>query len=153
MNPNVLKNLLASLSITDTRFILVGGLAVVLCGYARATYDVDLLIDHDQANISSFLETVSKIGEGHANELTTQDFDLTEGCITIHEDDLQIDVFTIMGGQTYEQLLPFTSRHQIDDAVSILYLNIEGLLLLKSKSVRPKDQNDVLHLQQLQSNS
>jgi predicted nucleotidyltransferase len=153
MNPNALKNLLVSLSTTGTRFILVGGLAVELCGYARATYDVDILIDHEEANIACFLDTVSKIGEGYAKELSTRDFDLTEGCITIHENELQIDVFTIMGGHTYAKLLPFTSLHQIDASTSILHLNIEGLLLLKSQSARPKDQNDVLHLQQLLPNS
>lgn len=153
MNPNVLKNLLVSLSATGIRFILVGGLAVELCGYARATYDVDLIIDHDEANIGGFLGTVSQIGEGHAKELSTTDFDLSEGCITIHEEELQIDVFTIMGGKTYHDLLPFTSRHEIDGTTPILHLNIAGLILLKSKSARPKDQNDVLHLQQLQSNS
>jgi predicted nucleotidyltransferase len=153
MNPSTLKNLLASLSTTGTRFILVGGLAVELCGYARATYDVDLLIDHDADTINRFLSTISQIGAGHAKELTTADFDLTEGCITIHEDELQIDVFTIMGGHTYADLLPFTSLHPLDDVSSIRHLNIEGLILLKSKSARPKDQNDVLHLQQLLSNS
>ncbi len=111
MNPNTLKNLLVSLSTTGIRFILVGGLAVELCGYARATYDVDLLIDHGETNISRFIEVVSNIGAGDANALTTQDFDLTEGSINIHEDDLQIDVFTIMSGHTYDNLLAFTSIH------------------------------------------
>jgi predicted nucleotidyltransferase len=153
MNPSTLKNLLASLSTTGTRFILVGGLAVELCGYARATYDVDLLIDHDTDTINRFLSTVSNLGAGHAKELTAQDFDLTEGCITIHEDGLQIDVFTIMGGHTYADLLPLTALHLLDDLTCVRHLNTEGLILLKSKSARPKDQNDVLHLQQLLSNS
>ena len=131
----------------------MGGLAVELCGYARATYDVDLLIDHDDTNVSRFLEVVSSIGEGSATALTTSDFDLSEGCITIHEDDLQIDVFTIMGGYTYEKLIAFTSIHQLDEATSIHYLNTEGLILLKSTSARPKDQNDVLHLREIISHS
>jgi hypothetical protein len=129
----------------------VGGLAVELCGYARATYDVDLLIDHDEKNISHFLEVVSGIGAGNAKALTPQDFDLTEGCITIHEDDLQIDVFTIMGGKTYDDLFGYTSIHQLDEMLPIHHLNAEGLILLKSTSSRPKDQNDVLHLRELQS--
>jgi predicted nucleotidyltransferase len=153
MNPNTLKNLLVSLSTTGIRFILVGGLAVELCGYARATYDVDLLIDHDESNISRFIEVVSNIGSGHAKALTTQDFDLTEGCITIHEDDLQIDVFTIMGGHTYDNLLAFTSRHPLNEMTSMHHLNAEGLVLLKSTSTRPKDQNDVLQLRELISHS
>jgi hypothetical protein len=153
MNPNTLKNLLVSLSTTGIRFILVGGLAVELCGYARATYDVDILIDHDEANIRHFLGVVSNIGAGNAKALTTQDFDLTEGFITIHEDDLQIDVFTIMGGHTYDNLLAFTSLHQLDEMTLIHHLNAEGLILLKSTSTRPKDQNDVLHLRDLQSHS
>ncbi len=60
-----------------------------------------------------------------------------------------MDVFTIMSGHTYEDLLPLSSIHQIDQ-VEIVYLNAEGLIKLKSDSLRPQDQLDVQALQEIQ---
>ena len=149
MNPSALENLLVTLSTNRIRFILVGGLAVELCGHQRATYDVDILLDTETNNLTHFLETLSQLGEGYAKELTVDDFDLTEGCITIHDFDLQLDVFSIMGGKTYEQLLPYTLTHFVNSDASILHLNADGLILLKSDSVRPKDQQDVAALKSI----
>ncbi len=80
--------------------------------------------------------------------LTPDDFMLEEGSIRIVED-FPVDVFTIMSGHTYEDLLPLSSIHQIDQ-VEIVYLNAEGLIKLKSDSLRPQDQLDVQALQEIQ---
>lgn len=45
----------------DVRYVVVGGLAVVLHGYARATVDVDLVLALDEANLSRFLKTAQAL--------------------------------------------------------------------------------------------
>lgn len=40
----------------DVQYVVVGGLAVVLHGYARATVDVDLVLALDASNLRRFLE-------------------------------------------------------------------------------------------------
>lgn len=151
MNPRSLRNLLDILSTSNVRFLVVGGIAVELSGYPRATFDLDLLLDHDPENIARFLQALSGFGQGYARELETGDFDLTEGCITINEEEIQIDVFTLMGGRTYADLLPYRSWHSPTDSPPIPYLNADGLILLKSRSVRPKDQSDVAALRALKT--
>ncbi|HUF09688.1 MAG TPA: DUF6036 family nucleotidyltransferase [Rhodothermales bacterium] len=145
--PTTFEELLADLSRHDVDYILVGGLAVTLCGFVRATLDVDILIQADSENIRRLLQRLEYFGDGHARELEPDDFKMEEGSIRIVEE-FAIDIFTLMSGNTYEDLLPLTARHTLGD-VEVVYLNAEGLIALKSKSLRPQDQIDVLALRDI----
>ncbi len=139
------EKLLAGLCRCDVDYILVGGLAVALCGYVRATMDVDILVRADSANVARMLACLQRFGEGAARELAVEDFAVEEGAIRIVED-FPLDVFTLMNGQTYEDLLPLTALHEVED-VAIRHLTPEGLIRLKAGSLRPKDRLDVEALQ------
>lgn len=145
---NAFERLLADLNEAGVEFVLVGGLAVALCGHIRATEDVDILIHTEGGNVARLLSGLETFGEGVARELRVEDFTLEEGAIRIVED-FPLDVFTQMSGYAYEDLLPYTEQHTVGDA-TIRHLNIEGLLMLKSDSLRPKDQLDVQALQAIQ---
>jgi hypothetical protein len=138
---------LADLSAAQVDFILVGGVAVALAGYARATEDVDLLVEASPENIQRLLAALEDFGEGHARKLTPGDFALEEGAVRVVED-FPLDLFTQMSGYTYADLLPFTDEHDIR-ATTIRYLDAEGLIRLKKDSLRPKDQLDVQALRAL----
>lgn len=58
------------------------------------------------------------------------------------------DIFTLMCGHTYHDLLAY-SRTQAVFGAEIRYLGLEGLILLKSPSDREKDQLDVAVLRRL----
>jgi hypothetical protein len=143
---------LADLSQHQIKYLLVGGLAVALCGYTRATIDVDILIDNSKENIDLLLNRLIHFGEGFARELSYQDFDLAEGCIRINED-FQLDIFTIMHGNTYQDLLKYARVHDLENGVQIKYLGREGLIKLKQFSLRPKDQLDVQILKEMMGES
>ncbi len=138
---NGFERLLADLSSAGVEYILTGGMAVALSGYARATEDVDLLVQADPQNIARLLACLEHFGEGAARELSIEDFTMEEGAIRVVED-FPLDLFTQMSGYAYEDLLPLTNEHRIEDA-TIRYLNAEGLIRLKKDSLRPKDQLDV----------
>lgn len=145
---NAFAKLLADLSAADVEFIVVGGVAVALAGYLRATEDIDVLIRTDEKNIRRLLDALEDFGEGHARELSPDDFALEEGAVRIVED-FPLNLFTQMGGRTYEDLLPLTDEHVVGENV-VRYLNTEGLILLKKDSLRPKDQLDVQALRDIQ---
>jgi len=133
--------LLVVLSRSGVKYILVGGLAVDLCGYSRVTQDVDIIIDYSEENIKLLMSELLKFGEGSAKALSHNDFDLAEGCIRIVED-FPLDIFTIMRGYTYQDLTQYIEIHELD-GVEIPYLNADGLIELKKNSLRAKDQLDV----------
>lgn len=141
------EKLLAGLSRSGVEYILVGGLAVELCGFSRATMDVDILIRCSRQNIEALLNRLVGFGNGSAAELNIEDFNLEEGCIRVIEE-FPLDIFTIMGGKTYEDLLPDSSIYSLDDT-DIRFLDLEGLIAMKSGSSRPKDQIDVQALKDL----
>lgn len=54
--------LLRALSEAQVRYVLVGGIAIQLHGYMRATFDVDLVLAMDDANLARFIDVASRLG-------------------------------------------------------------------------------------------
>jgi hypothetical protein len=73
----------------------------------RLTEDVDILIEPSRENTARFLDAMSGYGEGFARELSCDDFTDEEGAIRIVEEteQCQVDVFTRMSGQYFDDLL------------------------------------------------
>ena len=144
------EKLLVKLANGGVQFVIVGGIAVTLHGYVRLTEDVDVLIEPSTQNVRRLLESLADYGEGFARELDLDDFDDEEGAIRIVEvvERSQLDVFTRMSGLTYQDLrtdadILNLSGHQIP------YASKTALIGLKSRSVREKDQFDVIALKRL----
>jgi hypothetical protein len=123
-------------------YILVGGLAVDLCGFARSTEDVDIIVNHSPENIKKMLACLTLFGEGSARELTVEDFTVEEGCIRVVED-FPVDIFVVMSGYTYADLLKYSAVYNTKQNVSIRHLNAQGIMMLKKDSLRPKDRIDI----------
>lgn len=145
---NAFEKLLVDLAKASVDFLLVGGMAVAFCGHVRATEDVDILVQADAANIRKLLTTLEDFGEGHASALSVDDFTMEEGAIRVVED-FPLDIFTQMSGHTYEDLLPLTDEHAVQEA-TVRHLNAESLIRLKKDSLRPRDQQDVQALRDIQ---
>lgn len=149
MEAGPFEKLLVDLSRAEVRFLVVGGVACALNGYARTTEDVDILIDSDPANVARLLRSLERLGEGHARELSPADFPDEEGAVRLIED-FPLDIFTRMGGRRYADMQRYRKTSELD-GVEIPFVDIDGLILLKSGSVRGRDQIDVELLKRLKS--
>lgn len=149
MEPSFEK-LLVLLADAKVDFVLVGGLAVTLQGYVRFTEDVDILIASDPANVARLLESLADYGEGFSRELTLEDFAEEEGAIRIIEaaEQCQIDVFTILSGRTYDEVIKDADSIVLNER-SIHYASKASLIGWKEASAREKDRLDTLALKQL----
>lgn len=143
------EELLEGLTQNNIDYILIGGLAVDICGFSRATMDMDILVKMSEENVKRLLNCLESFGEGSVRELNLEDFTLEEGCIRIVEE-FPLDVFTLIKGYTYQDLLPDSDIFITEKGVKIRYLNAEGLIKLKEGSARPKDQLDVQELKKMQ---
>ena len=103
-----------------------------------------MLVEATPSNLARLISTLSTFGDGAAAALTPDDFPVEEGCVRVAED-FDVDVFTVMSGHTYADLLPLTVDHDVDGS-SVRFLSAEGLIRLKEPSLRPKDQADVAAL-------
>ncbi len=132
--------LLAVLVRAQVEFLVVGGVAVAQAGFARFTEDIDLLVDGSPENVRRLIGALSTYGDGAAAELTPDDFPDEEGAVRL-VDDVVVDLFTRMSGRTYADLASSTVVSDRSGA-RVLYLDADGLIALKSQSLRPKDRLD-----------
>lgn len=141
---NPFEELLVGLTQAQIDFITVGGMACAMNGYLRATEDVDLIVKNTPENIQKLIQFLSCYGQGFGAELKVSDFTDEEGALRLIEE-FPIDIFVVMGGRHFEELLPYRDTIAIE-GTKVPFLNLDGLILLKTGSVRPKDQIDVAQL-------
>ena len=141
------EKLLVDLARTGVDFAVVGGVAVSLNGFIRATDDVDILVDESPENVRRLLDCLSQWGEGWAKELRIDEFVAQEGSIRVMED-FDLDIFTRMRGRALKDFRP-RLRHLETGGVRIPYLAAEDLIILKEGSRREKDQLDISALRRI----
>ena len=140
MSPDALLDLLGRLESEGVEYVLVGGHAVRLNGFSRATEDIDILLPSSLENGRRMIRALSFLQA--AKELDPNWFappaDAPEN-IRI-ADDLLIDILFAANGQTYQSLQDHV-RTLVVDGVAIRTLDIEGLLKTKT-DYRDKDRLD-----------
>jgi hypothetical protein len=96
---NQLKDVFSSFQKHDVRYLAIGGIAAVLYGVPRATFDLDILIEATPSNVKRLLEALIDARLGTA-DLTTPEGVLAHD-ITIFRDRVRIDVQTATPGITF----------------------------------------------------
>jgi hypothetical protein len=96
-----LKGVFSSFESHDVRYVVIGGIAAILHGVPRATFDLDILIDPTPENAQRLLDALREAGLGTAS-LTTPEEVLVH-VITVFQDRLRIDVQTSTPGITFSQ--------------------------------------------------
>jgi predicted nucleotidyltransferase len=144
------ERLLARLTASEVRFLVVGGVAAILNGYVRLTEDIDLLVDAAPGNLEKLISCLAAFGEGHGGGLALEDFTPEPGAIRIIEEseDCQIDLFTEISGWSYAELVDGSETAEIGP-VRFRHASKSQLMAIKSGSVREKDQLDVLAMKRL----
>ncbi len=96
-----LKDVFRSFADRDVRYVVIGGIAAVMHGVPRATFDVDLLIDPTPENAEHLLAALEEAQVGTASLITPQQLLANE--ITVFSDRVRIDVQTSTPGLTFER--------------------------------------------------
>lgn len=141
------ERLLADLVRSGVDYAVVGGVAVSLNGFIRATDDLDILVHEAPDNIRRLLECLAAWGEGWSRELTVEDFAPQEGSIRVIED-FELDIFVRMRGHSLDEFRPRLQHFEFN-GVRVPYLAARDLILLKQDSWREKDKLDVAALRKL----
>ena len=154
MSPD-LERLVPTLVRSGVEFIVIGGVAAIIHGSARATYDVDLLYSRNEANIQRlanllasyapylreappdlpFVWDVKTIRDGLNFTLTTDLGDI----------DLLGDV---AGGETYQTLLSHSFEVEAF-GVRFKCIDLPTLIRIKEAAGRRKDQEAIAELRVL----
>ncbi len=93
---NRLQDVFRSFQQHDVKYVVIGGIAAILHGVPRATFDLDILIEATPENAKRLLDGLLDAGLGTATLTTVEDLLANE--ITIFKDRVRIDVQTATPG-------------------------------------------------------
>ena len=83
----------------EVKYLVIGGVASVLYGVPRATFDLDILIEATAENAQRLLAALEEAGFGTATLTTAKD--IVEHEITVFNDRVRIDVQTYTPGVSF----------------------------------------------------
>lgn len=141
------RDFLKALNDQEVKYILVGGLAVVLHGHARVTGDMDIWVECTETNykklVKAFHQFHMPVFDMTLEKfLNSTDYDV----FSFGRNPLGIDIMTNVKGiefdKSYEQSTVFD-----DDGLLIRIIHINQLIEAKKASGRLKDLDDIQQLQ------
>jgi hypothetical protein len=135
----------------NVEYILIGGYALNFHGYQRFTGDLDIWLKDTSENRRRLRQTFVTCEMGDYPMIETMEF--VVGWTEFHlNNGLQLDILTSMKGlegYTFDECLKMASIADIE-GVNIPFLHINQLIQNKKIVNRPKDQIDVIALEQIQ---
>jgi hypothetical protein len=137
---NRLKDVFASFERHDVHYVIIGGIAAILHGVPRATFDLNILIEPTPENARRLLDALLAAGLGTAS-LTNPD-DLLANEITVFRDKVRIDVQTSTPGLEFN---PAWSRREVMvyEGQKFLVACKTDLIASKKAAGRAVDREDV----------
>ena len=135
-----LSNVFRSFQEHEVRYVVIGGIAAILHGVPRATFDLDILIDPTLDNTRRLLEALAQAGLGTAS-LTTPEAVLANE-LTIFKDRVRVDVLTTAPGLAFQRA--WTERQTMAyQGQAFFVLSKENLIASKRATGRAVDLEDV----------
>lgn len=143
-------NLWKTLNKNETIYIMVGGFATNLHGFARITDDVDLWIKDSLENRKKLRATLKELDIGDLKEIETTQLIPGWTSVTLNSG-IELDIMTSLKG--LEQI-KFDECYSIAptaivEGIPVKFLHINQLIEVKTALGRPKDILDVEELEKI----
>lgn len=137
---NRLQGVFSSLYSHDVHYVVIGGIAAVLHGVPRATFDLDILIEATEENANCLLKALRKAGFGTADLVDAPALLANE--ITVFSDLVRIDVQTSTPGLEFQDA--WKNRETMSfGGQDFFVVSRRDLIAAKRASGRPRDLEDV----------
>ncbi len=146
---------------TGIRYLVAGGIAVNLYGYARLTVDLDLMLDLSQENLLRVVGAMEDLGyvprvpvdaRDLASEEKRKGWMKEKGALVMTFVDpkapfRQVDIF-LENPIDFEQAYPRRKLFELE-GIRIPVASIDDLIQMKSGTDRSRDQEDIHHLREI----
>jgi len=137
---NQLRDVFACFQKHDVRYLVIGGIAAVLHGVPRATFDLDILIEATPDNAQRLLDALLEARLGTASLISADELLAHE--ITIFRDHIRIDVQTATPGLSFEDA--WRNRETMEYQAQTFYVvSRDDLIASKRAAGREIDLEDV----------
>jgi hypothetical protein len=138
-----LLTLCKALNAEGVRYVLIGGFAVILHGFVRATKDIDLLVDASPENIQRLKRGMAVLPD-NAIALISDD-EVEKYKVVRIADEIVVDLLRNACGVDYERASAGGIEIKTVDGVPIP-IGSKQLLIETKQTVRPSDAADVQFL-------
>jgi hypothetical protein len=138
-----LLTLCKALNAEGVRYVLIGGFAVILHGFVRATKDIDLLIDASSDNVQRLKRAMAVLPD-NAIALIADD-EVEKYQVVRIADEIVVDLLKAACGVDYARAAKGGIEIKIVDGVPIA-VGRKELLIETKQTVRPSDAADVQFL-------
>lgn len=140
------REFLLALNTNKVRYILVGGYSVILHGYPRTTGDMDLWVERSSENYSKLKKAFESFGMpvfdmSEENFLHHPVWDVFTFGIPPVAIDLMVKLEGLEFASVYSRAVSFN-----EDGLEIKTIHKNDLIAAKRISGRPKDVDDLQHL-------
>lgn len=145
-----IEKLLRCLNESDVRYVIIGATALAAHGWVRATADLDLYIDASPGNLARLRAALEAFGYD-LSDASTEDFGRYK--ILLRQYDLPLDIHPFVAGASpFEQVW---KRRVTEDlgGVEASFAGLDDLIAMKRAAGRPKDLEDLRHLEELRRRS
>jgi len=142
--PDDFKEFLRLLNSYRVEYLLVGGYAVGYDGYPRATADMDVWVAISPENAHRVVTALRQFG--FRPEAVSAEMFLTENqVIRLGVPPLRLEIITTISGVTFAECYPHRTR-AVMEGVDVALISLHHLKVNKAASGRPKDLDDLQHL-------
>lgn len=156
MKSTSIEAIVQTLTDSEVRYLIVGGLAVVAHGYVRFTADLDLVLALDDANLGKAVAALSTLGyrprapvsfSAFVDPQTRAEWVREKGMVvfSIHSPShpsTEIDLF-LASPIDFEQAHARAARLEIAPGQRATFVSLPDLLEMKRLSGRPRDLEDI----------
>ncbi len=137
---NRLRAVFSCLNSLDVRYVVIGGVAAVLHGVPRSTFDLDLLIEATPENAERQLKAQRQAGLGTADLVDASRLLAHE--ITVFNDRIRIDVMTSKPGLDFKDAWERRDT-MVHGGQPFFVACLQDVLASKRAAGRPQDLDDV----------
>ena len=142
--PRDFKEFLRLLHDHDVDYLLVGGFAVALHGYARTTADIDVWVSRERENAERIVACLKEFGFD-LPELTPDVFLEPDRVIRMGNAPLRIEILTDIDGVAFDECRRRAIVHDLEGG-DVRVISLEDLKRNKRACGRLKDLDDLSHL-------
>jgi len=157
-----IERVLHALNNAEVRYLIVGGVAVVLHGHLRTTADLDLVVQLTTHNAKAAIEALASLGyrsrapvpASQFADATTRESWIADKGLTVfslwspEHVGLEIDLF-VQEPFDFNEVLARSLRVDLDSTTATV-ISLEDLLAMKREANRPQDLADIAALEALQ---
>lgn len=141
------RDFLKSLSDHKVKYILVGGMAVILHGHARVTGDMDIWVECKLENYERLVKAFHQFGMP-IFDMTAERFlnNKEQDVFSFGRNPVGIDIMTAVKGLDFDDTYQLSTIYE-DDGLPIRMIHINHLIQAKRAAGRLKDLDDINQLQ------